>query len=225
MREGPDIAGVAALLGDPARASILGALMAGQALTAGELATTAGVMPQTASGHLAQLREAGLVAVEQQGRHRYYRLAGADVAAAIEALMDLAAQAGRRRTRPGPRDPQLRAARVCYDHLAGAKGVDLFARLCRNGLVALDGGAIDITAAGAVRFERFGVDVAGLRRARRPLCRTCLDWSERRPHLAGALGAALLSRLYALGWARRIDQTRVIAFSPRGEAEFARLFG
>jgi DNA-binding transcriptional ArsR family regulator len=224
MREGPDIALNAALIGDPARAAILAALMGGQALTASELAREAGVTPQTASGHLAQLLDGGLLHMERQGRHRYYRLAGPDVGAALEALMHLAVQAGQRRVRTGPRDPALREARVCYDHLAGARGVELFARLCDERLLALEGGHVCVTPEGEAWFGALGVDVAGLRGSKRPLCRTCLDWSERRFHLAGSLGARLLERLFELGFARRVADTRIVRFTPRGDAALADLF-
>ncbi|MEL6316769.1 MAG: winged helix-turn-helix domain-containing protein, partial [Pseudomonadota bacterium] len=192
MKDGPDIARLAALIGDPARANMLTALMSGQALTGRELAEAAGVTPQTASGHLAQLEAAGLVARRRQGRHRYAALAGPEVGAALEALMGLAAAAGHSRARPGPKDPALRAARICYDHLAGEMGVRLYDGLLAQGALAEDGGgAPSLTPEGAARMRAFGVDPAPLARARRPLCRACLDWSSRRNHLAGALGAAL----------------------------------
>lgn len=224
MKDGPDIAMIASLVGDPARANMLCSLMSGAALTAGELARDAGVTAQTASGHLAQLLGGGLLTVEQQGRHRYYRLAGPDVASAIEALMDLAAHAGKRRTRPGPKDPQMRLARVCYDHLAGTRGVELFGRLTDHGIIALDGSGVVVTPKGETQLSNFGIDIATLASTKRPLCRTCLDWSERRPHLAGSLGAALLDRIFALGWARRLDGGRTVHFSPGGERAFVRLF-
>ncbi len=224
MREGPDIALDAALIGDPARAAMLAALMGGQALTASELAREAGVTRQTASGHLAQLLEGGLLCVAQQGRHRYYALAGPEVGAALEALMHLAVQAGRRRVRAGPRDPALREARICYDHLAGARGVELFARLCEERLVALEGGLVTVTGKGEERFGAFGVDVASLRLSARPLCRTCLDWSERRLHLAGSLGSRLLERFFELDLVRRVEGTRILRFTPRADAALADLF-
>lgn len=216
---------LSALVGDPTRANILTVLMGGQALTANELACEAGVSAQTASGHLARLLDGGLLAVERQGRHRYYRLAGPDVAAALEALMTLASQSNARRTRSGPKDPALRHARVCYDHLAGEMGVALFARLCDSAIITLSGGRIDITQSGISRLADFGVDVNLLRLAKRPMCRTCLDWSERRSHLAGALGAALLERIFAAGWAAREPGTRIVQFTSAGEKAFDELFG
>jgi DNA-binding transcriptional ArsR family regulator len=224
MMIGPNIASVGALMGDPARANILTALMSGRALTASELAQVAGVAAATVSGHLARLVQGGLLLVEKQGRHRYFRLAGPDVATAVEALMDLAEQSGQRRVRSGSRDPEMRKARVCYDHLAGAYGVELFARLTRLGLVALEDGNIAITSDGERRLGEFGIDIAALRSAKRPICRACLDWSERRPHLAGALGASLLDRFFDLRWARRVEGSRAVRFTPQGEINFPRLF-
>jgi DNA-binding transcriptional ArsR family regulator len=224
MQDGPHIALIGALVGDPARANMLTSLMGGQALTAGELAREAGVTPQTASGHLSRLTAGGLLQVEAQGRHRYFRLAGPDVAAAVEALMDVATHAGQRRTRPGPKDPEMRIARVCYDHLAGERGVHLFARLTSNGLIALDPSGVVVTPVGARKFADFGVDMAALSQSKRPVCRTCLDWSERRPHLAGALGASLLARIFELGWAARVDGSRAVRFTRQGAAKFERVF-
>lgn len=224
MRHGPDIAALAALMGDPSRATILTALMNGQALTATELAREVGVAPQTASGHLAQLLDGGLVAVERQGRHRYYRLADAAVAHAVETLLALGEEMGRKRVRTGPKDAAMRDARVCYDHLAGARGVALFERMSNAKLVALDGPALALTPDGRVATTAFGLDLARVESSHRPLCRTCLDWSERKPHLAGALGAAILDRLFALDWASREPGGRTVRFKPAGEAAFAGLF-
>jgi DNA-binding transcriptional ArsR family regulator len=221
MKNGPDFSMVAALAGDPARANMLTALIGGQALTANELAIEAGVTPPTASGHLARLLDGGLVAVTKQGRHRYYRLAGPEVAAALESLMALASHTIGERVRPGPRDPAMRRARVCYDHLAGEQGVALFTRLCDAGSIELSGGEIVVTPAGDAQFTALGIDMAALRKASRPVCRTCLDWSQRTPHLAGSLGAALLQRIFATGLAERVPGTRVVRFWPRGEAAFA----
>lgn len=218
MKEGPDIAALAALIGDPARANMLSALMAGLALTAGELAAEAGVTPQTAAAHLGRLREAGLIVVEIQGRHRYHRLAGPEVAEAIETLMGLAGRTGRLRTRPGPRDEALRRARVCYDHIAGRIGVRLHDRLVEGGLVAAGGDGLVLSAAGRDRFRAEGIDVETLESAARPLCRTCLDWSERRPHLAGGLAAAILRLALERSWLRRDPMSRALLVGGRGEA-------
>lgn len=222
MRLGPDITRIAALLGEPARANMLSALMGGQALTAGELAREAGITPQTASAHLARLEAGGLLTRRRQGRHSYFTLAGADVAEAMEQLIVLAGRAGHLRTRPGPRDPALRRARVCYDHLAGDAGVAMLDALVAQGRIADHEGALALTAEGRAFAREFGLDLASA--GRRPLCKACLDWSVRRSHLAGVMGAALLSRIYALGWARRIEGTRVVQFSAPGEAAFRKVF-
>ena len=163
MKIGPDIALVAALLGDPARANMLTALMGGQALTAGELAREAGVSPQTASGHLAKLEAGGLVSGRRQGRHAYFALSGEDVAGMLEALMGLAARTGHARVRPGPKEPALRRARVCYDHLAGDLGVAMLDSLIVRGLIGGDED-LTLTAAGEAFFGDFGVDLAPLAR-------------------------------------------------------------
>jgi DNA-binding transcriptional ArsR family regulator len=224
MRDGPDIARIGALLGDPARTHMLSALLGGQALTAGELAREAGVSAQTASSHLAKLADGGLVTARRQGRCVYYALAGAPVAELIEQLAGLAAAAGHRRTRPGPRDPALRRARVCYDHLAGELGVALLDGLVAGGAISDNDGALSLTQAGATFVRAFGVAPETLSQRRRPVCKACLDWSERRSHLAGALGAALLDEIQARGWARRLEGGRALAFSPPGLAAFERTF-
>lgn len=227
MKDGPHIARIAALIGDLARAEMLTALMGGQALTATELAAVAGVTRQTASAHLAKLVDARLLALQAQGRHRYYQLADEDVARLLESLMGVAWRAGALRLRSSPREPALRSARVCYDHLAGDHGVQLFESLLKHRLVAAaadDAQALQPTRAGARFFEDFGIDVATLATQRRPLCRRCLDWSERRHHLGGAIGAALLQRLYALGWARRAKHSRVVVFTPPGERQWRERF-
>ncbi|HVZ92270.1 MAG TPA: helix-turn-helix domain-containing protein [Rhizomicrobium sp.] len=222
MKEGPSIAPVAALAGDPARANMLSALIGGKALTAGELAREAGVTAQTASAHLAKLLDGGLVEALRQGRHRYFRLAGPDVAEMLETMMNVAERAGHVRTRTGPRAPELRKARVCYDHLAGEMGVALYDRLTRARLLS-GGDTPRLTRLGADFAARFGLDLAALESERRPLCRACLDWSMRRHHLAGALGAAMLARVFELKWARRDRMSRAVLFSPDGERAFARL--
>jgi DNA-binding transcriptional ArsR family regulator len=217
MKDGPNIVGIAALIGDHARAEILTALMAGQALTATELAEVAGVTKQTVSTHLAKLLEARLVAVESQGRHRYFRLADRDVAHLLESLMGVAYRAGAVRVRSSPREPALRKARVCYDHLAGELGVLVFDSLEQRCFLRSDGDGPELTQQGQRFCLEIGIDIEALARQRRPLCRACLDWSMRRHHLAGAVGAAVLSRCLDLGWARRAKGSRVVSFSPVGE--------
>jgi DNA-binding transcriptional ArsR family regulator len=220
MKEGPSIAEVAALMGDPARANMLGALMSGRALTAGELAREASITAQTASGHLAKLREAGLLLVEAQGRHRYFRLSGTDVAQVLEGLMGIASRTGRLRTRTGPRDPEMRRSRVCYDHMAGEWAVRLFEGFVASGRLAASESGCSLTPAGRAFFIAEGIDLAALEKARRPLCRTCLDWSERRSHLGGALGKAVLDLAMAKGWARRSPTSRTLAVTPPGHIAF-----
>lgn len=225
MKEGPDIARLAALIGDPARANMLAALMDGRALTAGELAVEAGVTKQTASSHLARLAEGGLLVAEAQGRHRYFRLAGADVGEAIEALMALAQARGGQRARTGPKEPALRRARICYGHLAGEMGVMLYGRLSKRRWLKLTEGEIMITTSGVKAMENFGIDIGKLSTLRRPMCRACLDWSERRYHLSGSLGEALLARFMEHGWARRLPGTRVIDINAKGETALANWLG
>ncbi len=223
MKEGPSIAPIAALAGDPARANMLAALMSGKALTASELASEAGVTVQTASSHLAKLQQGGLIAGLKQGRHRYFRLAGGDVADMLEKMMGVAARAGHLRTRPGPSDPLIRKARVCYDHLAGEMGVRLFDGMKATGRLVERDGQWRLTRRGEAFAAEFGIALSTLAAQRRPLCRACLDWSMRRHHLAGSLGAALLERIAALGWATRAPGSRAVIFTKSGEAKFTRL--
>jgi len=216
---------VASLVGDPARANMLTALMSGRALTASELAQEAGITPQTASSHLSKLEAGGLVEPEKQGRHRYYRLTGEDVAGVLELLEGLAARVGHMRVRTGPKDPALRRARVCYDHLAGDLGVGMLDSLMRRGLIVGAGESLVLSADGEAFMTALGLDLAALQSLRRPLCKGCLDWSVRRSHLAGALGAALLRRFFDLGWAHREPGGRVVAFTPHGLDVFRQIFG
>jgi DNA-binding transcriptional ArsR family regulator len=222
---------VAALAGDPARAGMLHALMDGRALTASELAQVAGITPQTASGHLARMAAAGLLGVEKQGRHRYHRLASPAVAQMIESIMQVASSLEPRRSLSvGPRDAALRAARTCYDHLAGRLGVALADALVAGGYAELANDAGLVTDTGIALLGRIGIDVDTLlaRRGKRPpriLCRPCLDWSERRAHLAGAVGAALCAHSFAKGWIRRIEGTRAVAITPKGQRIFREQLG
>ena len=221
---GNTIAEVASLLGDAARANMLSALMGGQALTAGELARHAGVTPQTTSGHLGKLAEARLIAVEKQGRHRYYRLASPDVAHAIHALMAVAANGPARYHPVGPKDEALRLARTCYDHRAGSLAIALADALTDRNLVLLADGAGFVTDEGQRFFCDFGIELNEAAQSKRPLCRTCLDWSERRPHIAGRLGAALLGRSLAVGWIDRIAGSRALRVTRAGEIGFRQTF-
>jgi len=220
------LAETGALIGDPARANMLVALLDGRALTAGELARAAGVTPQTASSHLARLTEAGLLALEKQGRHRYHRLASRDVAQMIEGMMAVAGALDARR-RPvvvGPRDKALRRARTCYDHLAGEVAVAIADRLAERGHVELSPDGAALTETGAAFLAGIGVDLPA--QGRHPVfCRPCLDWSERRPHLAGAVGAALYKGCVAQGWLRPVEGSRAVTITRAGEAGLARAFG
>lgn len=225
MNEGPDITRIAALIGERARASMLMALIGGRALTASELAAEAGITAQTASGHLARLHEGGLLRPRRQGRHRYFSLASAEVAETLEALMGLAARSGHLRSRPGPMDKALRQARLCYNHLAGELGVRMFDSLVSRGRLAFRDGDLTLTEAGRAFAADLGIDVDALKRQRAALCRECLDWSERRSHLAGSLGRALLTRFIELGWARADRATRVVRITAPGARRFQELFG
>jgi len=230
------LAETAALVGDPARANMLAALMDGRALTATELARAASIAPQTASGHLAWLTVAGLLAVERQGRHRYHRLASPGVARMLEGIMAVAevGPAADRVQRPvvvGPRDSAMRAARTCYDHLAGRLAVAMADAMVEQGHIELsaDGGAV--TPEGTAFLRSLGVDLhaaegrATKRGGDRVFCRPCLDWSERRPHVAGAVGAALCECCFTLGWVRRIEGTRAVTVTPKGRREIKQSFG
>lgn len=225
MKDGPNIVRIAALIGDHARAETLTVLMSGQALTATELADAAGVTKQTMSTHLGKLLDAGLLAVEAQGRHRYFRIANDDVAHLLESLMGVAYMTGAARLRSSPREPALRRARVCYDHLAGEMAVRLYAGLLKQQALVLGVDGPELTAAGERLFAALGIDTGALISQRRAFCRSCLDWSERRHHLAGNLGAALFARMLALGWARRSKDSRVVTFTPSGEKALQELAG
>ena len=228
MKDGPNIVGIASLIGDRARCDMLTALVAGQALTATELATEASITKQTASSHLAKLVDAGLVAVATQGRHRYFQLAAPDVAHLLEDLMGVAQRTGATRVRPGPREPALRIARVCYDHLAGDVGVQIYDALLRQRLIRLpranDRQVVELTKKGKRFIAGLDLDLEQLTKKRRPLCRACLDWSVRRYHLAGSLGAAVLQHCYEKKWAKRVEGSRVVQFTARGERAIRQMF-
>jgi DNA-binding transcriptional ArsR family regulator len=226
MDDGRDVSAIAALIGDPTRATVLTALLADRALSATELARIAGVAKPTISSHLDKLRRAGLLSVESQGRHKYFRLAGKEVAATLEALMGLAAHTGAIRLPSKPADAALCKARVCYDHLAGELGVKVYESLAAARALTISAdGEVDLTSRGEEMFEKLGIDLAELRHRRRPLCHPCLDWTERRHHLAGALGAALLEEITRRKWARRDRSSRALHFSALGEAALRRACG
>ncbi|MGL1922661.1 MAG: ArsR family transcriptional regulator [Hyphomicrobiales bacterium] len=228
MKLGPDISSIAALIGDPARANILTALLGGYALTATELTTEAGVTKQTASSHLSKLVEGKLLSVEKQGRHKYYRLANHEIAELLESLTNVAADIAPKRVRTGPKEPALRKARRCYDHLAGEIAVKMFDEFIAQGLIVNDRnnneGIPVLTNKGTEHFTRFGIDINKLHNQKRPICRSCLDWSMRRHHLAGGLGAALLDEFEARGWAQRSVENRIINFTSEGEKAVLNLF-
>jgi DNA-binding transcriptional ArsR family regulator len=227
MASNAAFAEIATLAGDPARAGMLHALLDGRALTATELARVAGVTPQTASGHLARLTVGGLLAVEKQGRHRYHRLASPAVARMLESIMQVAADAmPRTKTFVGPRDKALRAARTCYDHLAGHLGVALADAMIAGGHIELETDAGIVTGSGMALLDKLGIDLdATGKRKSRMLCRPCLDWSERRPHLAGAIGAALCTHCFAAGWIKRVEGTRAVTITAKGKSGFRDVFG
>lgn len=225
MKEGPDIAKVAALIGDPARANMLTALMDGKALTASELAAEANVTPQTASAHLGKMTETRILQQRKQGRHRYYVISDENVADVIAGLMGIAEKAGLTRTRTGPKDMALRVARSCYNHLAGDMGVQLFDALNRHGYLRKTASGVDLTISGRNFIEEFGIDLPSLEQKTSPLCRECLDWSARRSHLSGNLGRAMLDHFIELDWASRDTTSRAIIFSENGKIAFNNTFG
>jgi DNA-binding transcriptional ArsR family regulator len=226
MESATHIAAVAALLGDPARATILWTLIDGRARPAGELAFAASVSAQSASGHLAKLVAAQLLQVETQGRHRYYRLAGHSVALALESLAAVA-------PRPQPRTlpaskatpPALRFARTCYDHLAGELAVGLLAQIEKKGWATRSGKSIALSAKGEKAFAGLGIDLDAVRAAKRQFACGCLDWSEREFHLGGALGAALLQQLLDRRWLMRTGTTRMLQLTPQGSEGLYHAFG
>lgn len=222
----PGFSGTAFLLSDPARAVMLTALLGGRALPAGELAYTAGVTAQTASSHLAKLLAGGLVALEVEGRHRYYRLAGSHVAQALEHLAAIRPETQIRRRALSPEALRLRFCRSCYDHLAGQVGVALTQALeSREYLRAAEGKLLEVTPAGSEWLARMGVDLRGIKPARGGLARQCLDWTERQHHLAGPLGVELLSVLCTAGWLRRGRETRAVEVLPKGRHELRSQLG
>ena len=223
---------IATLAGEPARAAMLVALMDGRALTAGELARVAGVTPATASGHLGMLSAGGLLTVAPQGRHRYFRISSPAVATMLEGMMSVSevlrhnSLIPRKTIVTGPRDKALRRARVCYDHLAGEVAVGITDSLVDRGYLDLSRDGAALTRAGSNFLASIGVPAPDrVRTTRGPVqCRPCLDWSERRPHVAGVVGAALLARMLECHWLRRMDGTRAVAITPPGRAALERHF-
>jgi len=227
MIAGPStMAEVAALVGDPARANILDTLLDGRAFTATELAFAARVGAPTASAHLAKLLDARLLVVVKQGRHRYYRLASPLVARMLESIMAVAAIEMPPRYRPrSPRDEALLLGRTCYDHLAGHLGVGICDALVARSQLVLSDDAGEVTAAGVKLFGDLGIDLAAERRpGPRRFCRPCLDFTERRFHLAGSLGALLARRCFELRWIERRRDSRAVAITPIGHEGFRQAF-
>ena len=232
MSEGPNIAVLAAPLADPARARMLMLLMDGRARTVTELGAATGLAKASASEQAAKLLDAGFLRAERQGRHKYLTLASPEIARLIETLMALAGQMpgppDPRKPLPGPRDPALREARLCYNHLAGALGVQLYHSLSARSFLAQTPGGLDLTAAGRSFCRDFGLADAvlapGSNPGRTPLCRDCLDWSERQSHLGGRLGRLLLARMETAGWFRRQPESRALAVTPVGRRAFALAF-
>lgn len=225
MKDSPSFVAIAALLGDQARATILNALMGGEALTASELAAEANITKQTASSHLSRLVEARLLSVQPQGRHRYFRIGSPDVAAMLESIMGVAQRSRTARMLPGPRDPALRRARRCYDHLAGELAVEAYDSFVDRSFIHLtqqvdSKDTLALTPDGHDFFETLGIDFARIGNSRRPVCRPCLDWSVRRHHLAGGLGKALLNCCYEKRWATPVGGSRIVRFSQTGEQNF-----
>lgn len=224
MTESPNIAALAAPLADPARAQMVTLLMDGRARTVTELGAATGLTKASASEHAAKLEAAGYLRALRQGRHKYLSLASPEVARLVEAMMALAGNSPARQPRTGPRDPALREARLCYNHLAGGLGVRLYRSLSARGFLAHAPGGLDLTEAGRAFCRGLGLSDADLAPARTPLCRDCLDWTERQSHLGGRLGRLLLSRMEADGWLRRREGSRALTVSPKGRSGFDRAY-
>jgi DNA-binding transcriptional ArsR family regulator len=220
-----DIASVGALLADDARAAILLTLLGGEPVPAGELARRAGVSPSGASAHLKRLREGGLITQTSVGRHRYFRLASPELADALESLARVAPIRPVSSFRESEGTRALKRARTCYDHLAGELGVAVADALVARGVLARADDAFTITADGTRWLTTLGVDLETAAGARRSFARACLDWSEQRPHLAGALGAAVADLFFARSWIRRLPGGRAVAVTPDGHAWLARELG
>lgn len=221
----PNIAKVSALIGEPARAKMLLALMGGKALTATELALEGAITSQTASSHLAKMLDSQLLVVQKQGRHKYFQLSSLEVAELLEALLNISAKVEHSKVQTGPQDPQLRKSRICYDHLAGELGVSLFDSLKSNQYITMQDSKLSLRAAGQDFFNARGADLTQLMQRRRPLCKNCLDWSERRHHLAGSLGQWILTDIMNQGWATKALDSRVLHFSDKGLRQLVKTYG
>ncbi len=216
------------LVGDPTRAAMITALMDGRALTAKELALSANVTPQTASSHLARLTQAALVKAEKQGRHRYHRLASPDVATLVEHMMEMSLTTTPAPKRPfvGTRDKALRSARTCYDHFAGRLGVAITDALINKRVIEFGDEAGVITTKGERFLTEVGISLQNAHpKSRRPICRPCLDWTERRHHLGGRLGAAICTHFFEQGYVRRQTGSRAVTMTRRGQCALKDVFG
>lgn len=219
-----NVALIASMVSDASRSAILNALMDGRFHAAGELARMAGIQPQTASFHLAKMVDAGLIAVEKQGRHRYYGIRNPEVAQVMESLLSIAPPVKIKSLRQSAEEQTLRKARTCYDHLAGNLGVSLTQSLVREGILLEGENGFEVTKNGEAFFENFQIDLNRVKRKRRSFSHKCLDWSERRHHLAGALGHALLDRLLELNWVQRLPNTRAVKITPQGKVGLKETF-
>ncbi len=224
MEYSPNIARIGTLLGDNTRARMLSTLMHGKALTASELARDAGVTAQTASTHLAKLESGGLLALRKQGRHKYFTIANEEVATLLESMMGLTTRDNSQILATGPRDSNLRKARVCYNHLAGGKSVQLYDYLLAKQYLLEVNGTPELSEQGENFVKSFGIDLDLLQKSKSPLCKACLDWSERRSHLAGSLGRAFLAKFESMRWLSR-GEGRIVTFSTKGRREFDAMFG
>ena len=225
MITGHVVAEIAALLADHARATMVWALLDGRALAASELAVAARITPQTASSHLAKLTEAGLLSMARHGRHRYFRLASPRVTDMIDGIVAVALEKRPRYTPLSRQARALNAARICYDHLAGRLSVDLADSFVTRKYVVLDDDVAEITRAGARFLTEFGIELPAPGSPRRHHCRLCLDWTERRPHIAGAIGAAITKRCFDIGWLERMSRSQAVAVTPLGRRGFLKTFG
>lgn len=219
------IAYISSLIGDPIRLNILWMLLDGRAYTATELAVVADTSPQNISIHLSKLLQAELLKVEKQGRHRYYRFARPEVAYSIEAMANLIPEKNRRKHTDTSPDSGIKHCRTCYDHLAGKVGVLLTESLLREDIIQEAGSDYVVTMAGMDLFAGMGICVESLKKQKRTFAKPCLDWTERKHHLAGSLGAALLNRMLELDWIRKIKSSRAVVLTAKGELQMYEQFG
>ncbi|MEM7209684.1 MAG: winged helix-turn-helix domain-containing protein [Pseudomonadota bacterium] len=230
MHTQPGIAAIGAMIGDPTRSAMLSSLMSGQAMTATELADEGGITRQTASVHLARLMDAGMIRMLKQGRHRYFSLASEDVSVMLESMMTVAQQVRPSTFRAGPKDKNMRKARVCYDHLAGPYSVAIYEAFIRRNFLTLvqptndENGILTLTHDGKTFCSSKGIDIQDCA-SKRVMCRPCVDWSERRFHIAGALGHALLAFVFEQGWAEKERDSRIVTFSSHGLKTMSDVFG